>query len=302
MPLSDITSNSPGPQADPLPSKRGEIGYIEVAEPPTAILHSFNARDPTRHPVDRDHSSDAVTPGPSPQSHGPQQPSTASITKSYGILDLFKPEGPPVFGGLRIFTLVIFAVQLAVLGGTVTIWVFTTRHITQTLFGHSTIIPLHIIFVIVVLVELIFLEHLIFRLRGERYSYVHPGEILPRCRNMPRSSRTFSFAPWNRPPLPTYASALSQSGVGTGDVEDHLIACLPPPAYGNTRGSTLVLTGFLRNSLGANSGREFGTDRPLSNVSRDEHVDLDQAQSAREWQLEETMNRLEPPSAAHVAG
>jgi hypothetical protein len=302
MPLSDITSNSPGPQADPLPSKRGEIGYIEVAEPPTAILHTFNARDlTTRHPVDRDHSSDAVNLGPLPQSEGPAQPpTTASITKSYGILDLFKPQGPPVFGGLRLFTLGLFALQLVLLGGTVTIWVFTTRHITQSLSGHSTIIPFHIIFVIVVLIELVSLEHLLFRLRGERYSYVHPGEILPRHRNMPRSSGSLSFAPWNRPPLPTYAAVLSQSGVGTGDVEDHLIAYSPPPAYGNTRGSTLILTGFLRNSLGAPSSREFRTNRPLSHVSRDEQVD--QAQNAWERQLEETMNRLEPPSAALVAG
>lgn len=55
----------------------------------------------------------------------------------------------------------------------------------------------------------------------------------------------YSQAPWQRPPLPTYAAALAQSGVRTGDVEDGLIAQPPPPAYGKTRGSTLLLQGFL---------------------------------------------------------
>ena len=36
-----------------------------------------------------------------------------------------------------------------------------------------------------------------------------------------------------------------ESGVGTGDVEDNRIAVAPPPAYGNTRGSTLLLAGFI---------------------------------------------------------
>ena len=56
-----------------------------------------------------------------------------------------------------------------------------------------------------------------------------------------------SQAPWQRPPLPTYAAALAQSGVRTGDVEDGLIAQPPPPAYGKTRGSTLLLQGCLNN-------------------------------------------------------
>jgi len=115
-----------------------------------------------------------------------------------------------------------------------------------------------------------------------------------------------AFSPWNRPPLPTYAAALAQSGVGTGDVEDHLIAAPPPPAYGNTRGSILLLSSFLRESLrgqrptsGQSSvdGREGeNSDRPVSYVShitRDEFVE----DAERSRRLDETLSRLERPSS-----
>jgi len=296
MPPSNITSTSA--QADPLPSKRGEIGYIEVAEP--SSTDTLSVRPPNPHPDDRDsddHSfvyPDAVNPPPQPDSVRAEQSfSTASITKSHGILDLFKPEGPPAFGGLRLYTLVILAMQLILLGVTVAVWVLVSKRISHI--GQLTIIPFHIIFVILVLVQLILLERRLFRLHGERSNHVRPEDILPRHRSMPRSSMILTLAPWNRPSLPTYAVALSESGVGTGDVEDHHIPYLPPPAYGNTRESTLVLQNIPR----ANSGPESSTGRLQSYVCGDEQRDLVQnADIAR--RLEETMNRLEPPPAAHV--
>jgi hypothetical protein len=88
---------------------------------------------------------------------------------------------------------------------------------------------------------------------------------------------TIPIAPWSRPPLPTYAAALAASGVGTGDVEDAEIAPPPPPAYGKTRGSTLILAGFLRNSLRIqvqehedNRSESRMSDRPVSFMSHDE--------------------------------
>jgi len=117
------------------------------------------------------------------------------------------------------------------------------------------------------------------------------------------------FSPWNRPPLPTYAAALAQSGVGTGDVEDHLIAAPPPPAYGNTRGSTFLLSGFLRDSLRAQRPVSAQTqasqinqpamversERPISYVSVDE--DWEEVQNAeRARRLEETLSTLERPA------
>ena len=296
--------------ADPLPLKRGEIGYIETAEPPTDRSQDITSNTlvfPSRHPADRDHSSNAVIPPiqtevvAHPSSE--QSSSTASVTKCHGILDLFKPKKSPAIGGLRLSTLLIFAVQLILLGGTVAAWFFTSKRLEQLTYGgqslfkgQPSIIFVHVLFSIAVLVQLVFLERRIFRLRGERYSHLHPGEILPRYRhNIPGTSTTLAFAPWNRPPLPTYAAALSQSGVGTGDVEDRFIAVSPPPAYGNTRGSTLLLGGYSRNSPGAQN-----RNSALSYVSRDEQWDeVRNAEIAR--RLEETLNRLERPSAAHMA-
>jgi len=131
------------------------------------------------------------------------------------------------------------------------------------------------------------------------------------------------FAPWNRPPLPTYAAALVDSGYGTGDVEDHLIAAPPPPEYGNTRGSTLILASFLTNGLRNSLRRTPSTTsqrsqtqqppiterameegegedprgRPLSYVSRDEEwEEFRDAERARV--LEHTLSQLERPQPA----
>jgi len=307
IPSNGLGAESPRPQADPLPSKRGEIGYIEVVELPTDILHTLNVNDlPTIHSGFRNHLPQAVSDAATPPAQSEvvtcpsdQLSSTASIAKPNGLFDSQRSRA---FGGLRLDTLVIFAVQLIILGGTVAAWVFASNRLAtkmakekhhQTPFGQP--IPMHFIFIVIILVQLVLLERLLFRLRGERYNYIHHGEILPHHRDTPRSSMIM-VAPWNQPPLPTYAAALSQSGVATGDVEDHLIAISPPPAYGNTRGSTPVLSGFSRNSL----GRESGTGRPLSYVSRDEQSDQVQ-NSERVRRLEETMDRLEPPSAAYIA-
>jgi hypothetical protein len=97
-----------------------------------------------------------------------------------------------------------------------------------------------VFFVVVVLGQLVFLERRVFRLRGERYQHSY-GDVLSRHRRSPSSPDSIiSTAPWNRPPLPSYAAVLAQSGVGTGDVEDNLIAIPPPPAYGNVRDNTLL--------------------------------------------------------------
>lgn len=305
MPSDNIPSNgaeSPRPQADPLPSKRGEIGYIETVELPTDILHPLNLYDLPTNSVDRIPPS-PISPNaviiPPAQPSSDQLSSTASITKPNGMLDFFKPQGPPALGGLRLYTLVIFAVQLTLLGGTVTAWVFASKRLAlsaeknnQTSFGYPQT-TVHIIFIVIILIQIFFLERILSHLRNERYNYVHHGEIVPLHRSIPRSSVTSAFAPWNRPSLPTYAAALSQSGVATGDVEDHIIAVPPPPAYDNTRGSTLVLSAFSRNDL----RRESGTGRLLSYISGDEQGD--QVQTVR--RLEETMDGLEPPPAAYIA-
>lgn len=311
------------PQADPLPSKRGEIGYVEGIHSPTGRQQDDNAEItnlPARHPADRDQprspTADVTTPSgsenplpPPPTSSSPDAPSSPnSMAKSSSILNFLKPKTIS-FGGVQSTTLIIFSIQLLVFGGTIVAWAFLTK-VFERIFSTggtganlSSTIFVHVVFVIATIFELVFLERRLFRLRGERYSYLHPGEILPRHRTIPLSPETgIAFAPWNRPPLPTYAAALAQSGVGTGDVEDHLIAAPPPPAYGNTRGSTLLLQGYLRASLRAQRPQsaqsqappQTADERPLSYVSRDdEWAENENADRAR--RLEQTLNRLEAP-------
>jgi len=175
----------------------------------------------------------------------------------------------------------------------------------------SALIFVYIAFGVMVLVQIVFLERTTFRLRAERYAHVHPGEILPRHRNERRGRPGIGFVPWNRLSLPTYAAALAQSGAGTGDVEDNIIAVPPPPAYGDTRASTLLLAGATADRLRrirestvtvsnlswveirtGDQGDRIPDSRPVSYMSSDpaweERLDADAA--AR---LEETLSKQE---------
>jgi hypothetical protein len=251
--------------------------------------------------------------------------STNSISKKKRILRFLKPKNVPSYGGLRLTTLLAFFLQVIAVSGTIVGWVFAITRLARsqssssnqndgnnTALGNaSTAIFIHVVFGIATLVQLLFIERRIFRLRAERYSYVHPGEILPSSRQRAMGDPSMGFSPWNRPPLPTYAAALAQSGAGTGDVEDHLIAAPPPPAYGNTRGSTFLLSGFLRESLRAqrpvSAQSQAGQntlqpvmverdERPLSYVTIDE--DWEEVQNAeRARRLEETLSTLERPTS-----
>lgn len=338
------------PQAGPLPRKRGEIGYSEeeaLKEAEEGRSESPAAPLPDTHPEDRQNPSaaaadaapTAAAAGETPSSPG--HAATASVTslststnsvakKKRRILAFLDSKKVPSYGGLRLTTLLAFALQVLIIAGTITGWVFAVTRLAHSqpssssssndsnenqdsngsspsFGGASTSIFVYVVFGVATLVQLLFLERRVFRLRAERYSYVHPGEILPSARTRARGEPSMGFSPWNRPPLPTYAAALAQSGVGTGDVEDHIIAVAPPPAYGNTRGSTFLLSGFLRDSLRAQrpvsaqtqasqSSREptmaERPDRPVSYVTVDE--DWEEIQNAeRARRLEETLSTLE---------
>lgn len=335
-------SSESRPQAGPLPQKRGEIGFSEEllqqaeegrSTTPTTVL-------PERHPEDRDAaeaaaSSDtaSVTGSSSPSITTLVGTSSDSLSKKKRIFCFLKPKKLPSYGGLRLATLITFALQCLLMVGTIVGWAFAATRLAHAssssssnssqpadqqqqnpsanpLGNASSAIFIHVVFTITVIVQCLFLERRIFRLRAERYSYVHPGEILPSSRRRAMGDPSMGLSPWNRPPLPTYAAALAQSGVGTGDVEDHLIAAPPPPAYGNTRGSTFLLSGFLRESLRAQRPASTQTqasqrnvqpdmsetgERPLSYVSVDEQwEEVQNAERAR--RLEETLSRLERPA------
>jgi len=168
--------------------------------------------------------------------------------------------------------------------------------------GNGSTIFIHVVFAVVVLAQLLLLERRLFRLRAERYAYLHPGEMLPTSRRPANTS--MGISPWQRPSLPTYAAALNQSGHGTGDVEDHIIAVAPPPAYGQTRDSRLLLSGFLRNSLRA--------QRPVSMLSQISQRDETQEERQEErplsyashelWQNASTARTVEEALATLEAG
>ncbi|KAI9465385.1 hypothetical protein BJY52DRAFT_577321 [Lactarius psammicola] len=269
---STTLTEEPGPQAGPLPSKRGEIGFIEGVhtQPPATAQPVDQDTLPARHPADR--------PPPVPSSDLPNEaslpPRTSSIpSDSSSITTVDKRTLPwrkklPKFMGIHFMTLLLIYIQILLFAGTIVGWVFAARALGIKFDApppspdggqnspppppdHSSSIFVHVAFAVVFIAQLIVFERRIYRLRAERYAFKHPGEILPTSlrRGHSLADPTIPMAPWSRPPLPTYAAALAASGVGTGDVEDPEIARPPPPAYGKTRGSTLLLAGFLRNSL-----------------------------------------------------
>lgn len=303
------------PQTEPLPRKRGEIGYVEGED--TQVQYRSPSSDtvlPPRHPADRDHEEGAATDVAQGSSNTYVPPNPVSTnsgdTSSIDSTPTLKRKGHYLFRlfhkhkilGVSLSTLSIFILLVGVLTGSVIGWVFAARLVRgaqnrqegsrQML---SSFVLMHIVFGIATFAQLALLERRVFRIRAERYSHVHPGEMLPSYRRFPVSSDTIAFAPWNRPPLPTYAAALAQSGRGTGDVEDNIIAQEPPPVYGNTRGSTFLLSG----PLGINVQRPPSVhsvssmaERPKSYVSRDEEWEIIQdAERARS--LEHTLRRLE---------
>lgn len=311
---SSTTRQKSQPQAGPLPAKRGEIGYVEGEETEErSISPSPEAALPARHPADRDAPTTDSEPSPVTANHTIASPSTSTLvsttnstTKRKRILHFLKPKKVPAIGGLLLTTLLAATLQILFLGACVAGWVLAAKRLARdnqnSGLGPSSAIFVHVLFGVTILGQLLFLERRIFRLRAQRYTYIHPGQILPSHRNLGGPDPTIAFSPWNRPPLPTYAAALAQSGVGTGDVEDHLIAAPPPPAYGNTRGSTMLLAGYLRDSLRAqrpSSGESQMShigERPLSYVSRDEQwEEIQNAERAR--RLEETLSQLERPGS-----
>ena len=320
------------PQAGPLPSKRGEIGFVEgvheQAQEPSQMVDQVTL--PARHPAD--------VPIPSPSQDtvdvAPSRPDTSqTVSDGNSVTSVGKPflghKTLPKFLGVHFSTVVLLGAQLLVFVGTVIGWVFASMALTDSDDASNDPPPgeasngdqnfpqgdagtshifIHVAFAVLALAQLVFIERRIFRARAERYAFKHPGEMLPSALRRGRSANaSMSVSPWSRPSLPTYAAALASSGVGTGDVEDAAIAPPPPPAYGKTRGSTLLLAGYLRNSLreqarlyeedrrrraSASSGMSVRSDRPVSFVSQDEEWEV-RRDADRARRIEEALAALE---------
>lgn len=314
-------------QAGPIPSKRGEIGFVEgvheqVQEPSQTI---DQAPLPARHPAD----SRVPTPIRDPLNEAPPTSGTSSTPSDGGSItdvgkrSFLRHKRLPIFMGVETTTFILLGAQLALFTGTVIGWVFAAIALSRNSMSNvpppgvgpdnkstpqddsgTSNIFIHVAFAVLALVQLVLIERRIFRVRAERYAFKHPGEMPPSSLHRGRSvNAPMPVAPWSRPPLPTYAAALASSGVGTGDVEDAEIAPPPPPAYGQTRGSTLILAGFLRNSLRAQA-REYEQyrvstmsqrgDRPISFVSQDEEWEV-RRDADRARRIEEALAALENP-------
>jgi len=333
-----ISPEESRPQAGPLPLKRGEIGYSQEEAEVEESENSAGAL-PERHPADRDAPPPASAPTnpstststtssplspPTPTTTADDASSTASLKKRKRFSFLRRKK----YAGLQLGTILLFSIQMIFILGTIAAWVVAglllsksasrSNSSSSTSSGSdsssssessssaaSSSVFVHVIFAVTFLAQCLFLERRIYVLRAQRYAFLHPGEILPFSRRRPLDA-TVALSPWNRPPLPTYAAALAQSGVGTGDVEDHLIAAPPPPAYGNTRGSTLLLSGFLNATLraqrpvSARSEMSQQQDRPVSYVSRDDDWEVIQ-DADRAMQLETTLARLERPGSRQTS-
>ena len=328
------------PQAGPIPSKRGEIGFVEgvhahVQEPSQTI---DQAPLPARHPAD----TPVATPFHNPADEAPPPPppsgTLGNSSDDNPITDVDKHsflrhKRLPVFMGIQSSTLVLFGTQLALFIGTLIGWVFAGIALSSN--NTSNVPPppppppgvgsnapadnpstagashifVHVAFAVFALTQLVLIERRIFRVRAERYAFKHPGQMRRSSLSRGHSiNNSMPVAPWSRPPVPTYAAALASSGVGTGDVEDGQIAQPPPPAYGQTRGSTLILAGFLRNSLRAQA-REYeedrvstmsGGERPISFVSQDEDWEVRRDAADRGRRIEEALSALENTREARV--
>ena len=292
------------PQAGPLPVKTprlvGEIGYSEMDarvqedgvgdDEDAESTEGLNAAEVDarngRHPADRSQvpltiPSTTSLPNATTSTGEPSSNiSTASLdTMSkhsiFSLRSLSTRLSSRKFAGVTLKTLIRFFLLVFSICGLVVAWVFAARHLvdstsppsqTPSPTSGTSAIFIHVAFTVLVLLLVIFVERTVFQMRAERYAHLHPGETLPSHRHHTHSSHGRSngmgYAPWNRPPLPTYAAALGVRG--TGDVEDAIIAAPPPPAYGNTRGSTLILAGFLRNSRGSHRSRASGQEGDAS--------------------------------------
>jgi len=318
-----------------LPQKRGEIGFRQSLLQEQTDSRAGAAADavqpderPARHPADREAQPasrrESQIEGATPTSSASQPPpDRASLSKSRKAIHA-RLYGVPLVSFFR------FISQLALIGATLAAWILVTKRLAQPsntpppnpsddqnsldsqdnmslpITGSGNIF-IHVAFAVAVLGQLLFLERCVFFMRAQRYAFLHPG--------MPMHSRgassAMAFAPWHRPSLPSYAATLAQSGIGTGDVEDNAIAIPPPPAYGNTRGSTLLLASFLRNSLRRDARSDGGSEssrpasrmsnlsRPVSYASQNERQ-IERSDAARALQLAETLARLEDGEGSHT--
>ncbi|KAF8607019.1 hypothetical protein BDV93DRAFT_604317 [Ceratobasidium sp. AG-I] len=275
-------------EAGPLPTKQGELGWTEsdsqqTREPAAAEDDQL----PARHPADRSSPTPLAPAAPNamPETTLPTAQANASSSSLQSHSSAFKQflhksRPLPKIRGIRSSTLLRVVLVTGTLIGTLIGWIVTVTRMNKwssessqfspppsdqqgatpsssdamSQMTSSSLLFVHVGFGGALLFQLFILERSVYRLRAERYAFLHPEEMVAAAGG--DGLGVMGLAPWNRPPLPTYAAALGVRG--TGDVEDNIIAVPPPPEYGNTRGSTLLLLAHLPSNL----------TRPTSSHSR----------------------------------
>ncbi|QRV92370.1 hypothetical protein RhiJN_20388 [Ceratobasidium sp. AG-Ba] len=267
--------------------KQGELGWTPPTNEAAPIPDQSEApAPPARHPADRTPSSSPETaPDPNASSTSLGSQSQPSIFKQF----LRRPHPLPKINGIRSSTILRVVLLTGTLIGSIIGWVITVTRMNawnasanaappipmpvessppgtgnstvpamapsqqqMSQMTDSSLVFVHVAFGAAVVFQLLMLERAVYRLRAERYAFLHPEEVM--AASVGASGGIMSLAPWNRPPLPTYAAALGVRG--TGDVEDAIIAAPPPPEYGNTRGSTLLLSAAHLNRASSTSSSQ----------------------------------------------
>jgi cytochrome b561 len=240
------------PDAGPLPKKQGEFGWIEGLEPQQDATISDDDL-PARHPADRS----SPTPGPAaPSAPGlPPAEANASSSSLQSQSSVFKqflrtPRPLPKIHGIRASTVLRVALIVATLIASIVGWAVTVTRMNawnarnaytpptesdpsspegsttpaapqMSQMAGSSLVFVHVAFGAAILFQLLMLERSVYRFRAERYAFLHPEEMAASVAASGGSA--MGLAPWNRPPLPTYAAALGVRG--TGDVEVRRKSC-----------------------------------------------------------------------------
>ncbi|CAE6458860.1 unnamed protein product [Rhizoctonia solani] len=327
------------PEAGPLPAKQGEIGYVPPVVPasaPAANETGDQSELLVRHPADRSTSPpnpDSSSPSSQPTQH--PNASTTSLPSSFKQF-LRTPRPLPTIHGVRSTTVlrvvfITFTLITSIVGWIVTVVRMNAWDKKSSVFEpppqsvsntegtnipapdpldqmtHSSLVFVHVAFGAAVLFQLLVLERSVYRFRAERYAYLHPDEMA----TVTEVNGVMGLSPWNRPPLPTYAAALGVRG--TGDVEDIIIAAPPPPEYGNTRGSTLLLASDFSlprsqsqsgpSSTTQSGDRQDALGRPVQDWSRPVSYGEDEMRQnlRRSLDLEAALARLEGPTRPESA-
>ncbi|KAG8969524.1 hypothetical protein FRC03_002385 [Tulasnella sp. 419] len=261
----------PTPQAGPLPHKRGEIGYDDSHDITEQATEQVYEQYPDRHPADDRPSS---APAPADSTPSGSLPITLPASK-YSIMSFLRSPRPNRYlGGLSNPTFIRIVAILVALGGVGAGWYFSLMQLRRSADSAksggqpteaTSSIFVHGAFGISTIMLLVILERTVYRARAERWYYLNPDELRQRQLMSETVGASIPYAPWNRPPLPSYAAALGFRG--TGDVEDEEIAAPPPPAYGNTRGSTLLLSGIPLKRSGSNRSQSSQEGRNTNRLS-----------------------------------